>query len=155
VVLFLGAWLVGWGFGEVSAITMILSSGRVGSVIFVAAWLVLWTVGGAAVMTALAWMAVGKETIAIANGELAVRQSIGRLARAREYDLNAIRNLRTASLELDPLSPGAAFRWLGLSGGRLAFDYGARTYRLGGGLDEAEAEALLGELQAGLPRRRG
>lgn len=36
--------------------------------------------------------------------------------------------------------------WLG-GVGMIAFDYGARTYRFGRGVDEAEAKQLVAELQ--------
>jgi hypothetical protein len=36
-------------------------------------------------------------------------------------------------------------------GGTIAFDYGARTYRFGSGMDEAEARAIVAHLQSRLP----
>jgi hypothetical protein len=49
VSLFLGVWLVGWGFGEVSAITAIIGSGHAASVVFVARWQSATASGGSPV----------------------------------------------------------------------------------------------------------
>ncbi len=45
-------------------------------------------------------------------------------------------------------------RWngfLGISGGQLAFDYGAKTVRFGIGLDEAEAKQILNDIEIQSP----
>jgi hypothetical protein len=39
----------------------------------------------------------------------------------------------------------------GPGGGRFAFDYGAQTVRLAGGIDEAEAREIVGELKSRHP----
>jgi hypothetical protein len=151
VLLILAAWEVGWAVGEVTVIISLVH-GRHRSVdIFLVAWLVLWTTGGAAVALLVAWMAAGKEIIRVGGGELATRQAIGSFSRKREYDVNDVRKLRITPEIVGPLPPGMAFRWFGPSSGRISFDYGARTYRLAAGVDDAEAEAILGELRAICP----
>jgi hypothetical protein len=121
---------------------------------FTLAWLVGWTVAGAAIVLAIAWTAFGREVVTIADGDLTVRQAVGRFGRTREYDLSHLRRLRIAPASFDLFSPTASMRLLGLTGGSLAFDYGARTYRLGGGIDEAEADALLKTLDTHVPASR-
>lgn len=64
LVVFLGAWLGGWGFGEVAAIRELLGEDSIegGSPGLVAFWLVGWTVAGVAVLYGLLWNLVGRES---------------------------------------------------------------------------------------------
>jgi hypothetical protein len=42
----------------------------------------------------------------------------------------------------------------GMSGGLIAFDYGAQTFRFGAGVDEAEAKHILEKITARFPQYR-
>ncbi len=46
------------------------------------------------------------------------------------------------------------YPWLGNSVGTLAFDYGAKTFRFGAGIDEAEAKQIVAEIQNKFPQYR-
>jgi hypothetical protein len=155
LLIFLAAWEVGWAVGEVSVIATLAKAHHHSNGIFLAAWLVGWTLGGAAVIVAIAWIVLGKEMVEALAGEFAVRRAVGPFGRTHEYELAAMRNLRVAALEFDPFSPVMAFRWLGISGGRLAFDYGARTFRFAAGVDEAEADAIRSALLDRVPAAHG
>jgi hypothetical protein len=144
--LFLTAWLGGWVFGEVAAISSLLgvgpmrgSRGGGGPGAFLAFWLLGWTVGGAVALYAWIWILAGREIVRLDGQTLAIsREPIG-LPRNREFDWGQIRNLRV-SLSRDPRSAL-------LEPGTIAFDYGAKTYRFGNGLDEAEAAMLIDEVR--------
>src|SRR3989442_14130381 len=58
-VLFLGAWMVGWYFGETSALREFMKPGRSPQGTFLVAWLVGWTIGGIFAATTLLWSLAG------------------------------------------------------------------------------------------------
>ncbi|MGH8031441.1 MAG: hypothetical protein ACREO8_03515 [Luteimonas sp.] len=144
VILFLLAWLGGWVMGETSAIRMLASGkGEVGFMVF---WLCGWTVGGAFAIGAWLWNVAGMEYISIRNGELAHRFAVGPVGWSREYALAHVTRLRAVP------TPQAAFgqRWgnnpFVPNDGTICFDYGAKTIRMGSGLDEAEARQLVDQM---------
>lgn len=146
--IFLPIWLAGWLFGEAAAIRE-LASGRLPRwpFLFMVIWLVAWTVGGAFVLLCVAWMYVGRERVVLRPDMLVIRREVLGLARAREYDLGRISNLRV-SLDAPSLAGGwVAQKYLPLGGGIIAFDYGAKTLRFGGSIDEPEARGILAELR--------
>jgi hypothetical protein len=106
-------------------------------------WLVGWTAGGAYAAYAWVWTVFGREVVRLDGVVLSVsRQPIG-IPRRRDFDWQEVRNLR--------IDRGRIRRWdlqRTPFDGRIAFDYGARTYRLGQGVDEAEAAMLIRELES-------
>ncbi len=160
-ILFLGAWMVGWYFGEVSAIREITTPSGSPPGAFLVAWLVGWTIGGAFAALTLFWSLFGQESIELQADALVYRRSILGLGWRKVYSVAAIKDLRVTSpgVRLDNLTfskffdrkgreeerPRPGDFW-GLSGGPIAFDYGARTVRCGGGVDEAEAKTIVAHL---------
>jgi hypothetical protein len=143
ILLFLAGWLVGWCFGEANALRELQGgSAREGS-LFLTVWLILWTLGGVFAVYAWLWTAFGKEIVSIQQGALAIKREVLGFGRSREYDLIHIKRLRVAQ----PTSwsrNGAT----GSSLGRIAFDYGAKTIRFAGGVDETEALTIISELRS-------
>src|SRR5512147_2649649 len=94
---FLPIWLAGWLFGE-SAVIRELASGRIhgGPLLFVVIWLAAWTVGGAFALSYLLWMLAGRERVILRPDALVIRHECLGLARAREYSLGNISNLRVS-----------------------------------------------------------
>jgi hypothetical protein len=86
--LFLTAWLVGWGFGEVFAARELLSGKPGPPDLFVAAWLAAWTVGAGAAICVWLWMAKAREVIVLQRDALTVRREVLGVGPAREYDLH-------------------------------------------------------------------
>ena len=69
-----------------------------------------------------------------------------------EYGLVHVADLRvSAVLSTDPFGWSAGMRFWGLGGGLVAFDYGAKTFRVGAGIDEAEAKRIVDALRARMP----
>jgi hypothetical protein len=153
-IIFFSAWLVGWFFGERSALVQLLESS--GSAMpakhvepaFLIPWVVLWTVGGALVMTTLLWQLAGRETISANSISLSRRIEVFGVGFTRSYTLSEIRDLRaTPYIHPRYSRQRALFPWTGGEGsGAIAFDYGARTIRFAPGLDEAEAKLLVAYL---------
>jgi len=149
LILFLGFWLCGWFFGEFSAIRQ-LETGKTaaGISLFMVVWLGGWTVGGCVAIYFWLWNVAGHEIISLTPTSLTIRRDILGFGRSREYDLPNVKNLRIV-----PTLGIANFNYTAQSfaGGSMAFDYGAKTFRFGGGLDEAEAPHLIEVLKSRYP----
>ena len=152
IILFLAVWMFGWFMGETSAINEILSSDNYFGNSFMMIWLIGWTLGGLFAITILLWSLFGQETILIERGILSISKGIMDIAIIKKnYDLNSIKNL-----ELNP-EPSGMHNFFGqkknigdfwgLTGGKLRFDYGMKTIKLGLGIDEAEARHLIDEIK--------
>lgn len=148
--LFLPLWLVGWGVGEFTVIRQLLHGVGHGPDVFLAAWLAMWTLGGAFAIFIVLWMFAGRQRVVLRPDALVVRYGIAGLSRSWEYAIGNVTNLRVAPETMSPWIGSArspATFW-GFGGGPIAFDYGARTVRLGAGLDEAEAQELVQQMQS-------
>lgn len=152
ILLFLIAWLGGWTVGGATAIAEALRPGE--QQVFLLFWLAAWLLGEVYVLIIILWQLAGREELTFSSGNLIHRVAIGSLGRAREFSGSDIRHLRP--------SPQIALPWMdqmrwmppifGSGQGAIAFDYGAKTYRIGAGLDEAEGRLVLAEIQKRFPR---
>jgi hypothetical protein len=95
------------------------------------------------------WSMAGHEIVSLTPTSLTIRRDILGFGRSREYDLPSVKNLRIDNTAVNgrynqgfSLTPGA---------GTIAFDYGAKTFRFGGGVDEAEASHLIELLKSRYP----
>jgi hypothetical protein len=157
-ILFIGFWLVGWAFGEVTAAGNLLSGmGFGGPSLFMIAWLGAWTIGGGYALYVLLWQLTGSEIVQVSNSGITTSRSIlGFGFFPKEYSAEYIKALRVSA----SMSPNDIFGWsqasrfYGTGGGFLAFDYGAKTVNFGVGIDEAEAKQILSEIQQRYPQYR-
>ena len=171
--IFIGFWLAGWAVGEIfvggmviagiisllfdmPAIAGVEATGLAGGGVFILAWLVLWTVGGGFALYGFFWQLVGKEIVTVSYEGIITQRAVLRLGRKKEYLATHIKELRVS-----PLAPyPSMFGWnrmgqlWGMTGGLLAFDYGAQTFRFGAGVDEAEAKQILEKITARFPQYR-
>ncbi len=147
IVLFMGFWMCGWLFGECAVIyTLIRGKTPLPANLFMLVWLGGWTVGGGFIGYQWLWNMAGKELIVLGQQTLAIKSDVLGFGRVREFDLTEVRDLR-----VDSASSGLAklnWGWSGqMSGaGTIAFDYGAKTFHFGSGLDESEARQLIARL---------
>jgi len=152
IILFLTAWMGGWFMGESSVINELLSSDNIGANSFMLFWLVGWTIGGLFAITVLLWNLFGQETIQIGRGMFSASKGILDFGIInKNYDLKSIKNLE---LNPEPTGTNSFFGqkkkigdFWGLTGGKLRFDYGMKTIKLGIGIDEAEARYLIEEIK--------
>jgi hypothetical protein len=153
VILFLFAWLGGWVFGELSASGQLMRGAEKTPATFLVFWLVAWTVGGFFATATLLWQLAGREVITIDTGSLSYRAEVLGLGRTRSFRASDVKNLR--STEYASLPFNSQRGWyppvFGPGTGPVAFDYGARTFRIAPSLDEAEASLLVRELSTRLP----
>jgi len=170
-VIFLGAWMVGWAFGEASVAGELIealggflpnSSGAEqpisgGIDLFMLAWLTGWTIGGVFALYTLLWQLAGRERIEVSYESIKVQRAVFGLGRVKEYLAAHVKGLRVAP-PLDSNNQLGRLRSLGMlgaSGGVLAFDYGAETSHFGEGIDEAEAKQILEKILVRFPNYRG
>jgi hypothetical protein len=153
VLVFLMAWLGGWAFGELSASSELLRGADKSGVGFLSFWLVGWTVGGIFAAAALLWQIAGREIIAIESGNFSYRVEALGLGRTRSFRASEVKSLRSTDYAVSTFANQR--NWIppviGSGFGPVAFDYGARTFRVAPSLDEAEAKLLVAELSARLP----
>jgi hypothetical protein len=156
LVIFLAAWLCGWAVGEIAVLSSIVYG--VGSrnpppPLFLVVWLIGWTVGGGFAIYAVLWQLIGKQVILVNPVALTIRDELGRPIRSRQFDLGQVRDLRASQVAYNPWDYTSAMQVWGIGGGAIAFDYGAKTYRFGSGLDEAEAKHLVKQITQRFPIR--
>jgi hypothetical protein len=158
---FLGIWTIVWLASEIFFIGLLLF-GNMGPdappVLVLVIWLALWTLGGAFAVYSFAWQVSGKELIQVTRQGIITRRYILGLGATQEYTAEHIRDLRAASSSMNLNHPMMAWSysygpWQGHMG-TLAFDYGARTFRFGVGIDEAEAKQIVAEIQEKFPQYR-
>jgi hypothetical protein len=105
--LFLPVWLVGWFFGETSALRELLASTQpLTSNGFLVFWLIAWTIGGAWAVFTFLWLSAGREMVRVSQGTLTLRQDLFGLGRDRDYDLREVRDLRVAATPSTPFGFG-------------------------------------------------
>jgi hypothetical protein len=152
IILFVGGWLGGWLVGEIFAlgtVTGLSGEGGPGR-LFVLFWLILWTGGGFFAFKIFLWNLIGSEMITVGQGGLKIDKKGALLFKAKTYDLNEVKNIRTqddsfGDVGLFGIRPSAvgAFR----AAGTIRFDYGLQTVRFAQGIDEAEAKFVLEKLK--------
>lgn len=152
-VLFMLVWLVAWAFGELHAVNRLLQGETGGNLAFLVVWLIGWTAGGAGAMVFLAWQLTGYEVLSLDARCLRHGVRILGFGPTHAYAVQDIQALRVVANPMDGFgrlaTPPPPI--LGANFGTLGFDHGARTVRMGTGLDEAEARQLVALLSARLP----
>lgn len=156
-VVLLCVWLLIWGITEVLVIQKIgLPTGPLpaffaatqplsaAAVAFFTAWLIGWTVGGFFAVGRLLWLLFGSEVIGIEAGNLIHRFEVFGLGRTHAFAAQQIARLREVVVD-------RASAPLGRRAGSIAFDYRARTHRIGQALEEEEATSLIEQLKGRLP----
>lgn len=153
VVFFLCCWLVAWAFGERTVLHQLLSPGAHRDNLFLCVWLIGWTAGGGYCLLSIAWQLFGKEQIAVDGTELIHRVQIFGIGPVRRFKVSNIARLRAVDFNIGPSYRQAALSapMFGTNFGPIAFDYGARSVRLGRSLDETEAFQLVAALKQRLP----
>ena len=144
VILFLGFWICGWAVGEVMVTRQYLQGDAPpDGEFFILTWLGVWTVGGLFAMYAWSWQVIGREILTVHGQTFTIRRDIAGVGFDKEYKLVEMRDLRMHLTRFSPIDVSSSLQLWGVGGGVIAFDYGARTYRFGAGLDEAETKQII------------
>jgi hypothetical protein len=118
---------------------------------FLIIFLVLLAMGAVAIYAFL-WLIAGKEVIEAETKVLKVSRQIFAWKRTREYSASAIKDLRPTTKESGFAPTRSIQKLLGLNG-VIAFDYGAKTFRFGLEVDEAEAKQIIVAIKEGLAQQ--
>lgn len=92
------------------------------------------------------WALLGKQFLTLDGVTLVHRREVFGIAFSREYDWRAVQDFRMrlqAAAESLPSAPAARLVSNLAGAAVMAFDYGARTYELGRGLDESSTRELV------------
>jgi len=141
VAVFLGVWLTGWLFGEVSAIGALFQMGSLlnPGALFLVVWLTGWTAGGAVAAGVLAMTLGGLEIVTFTDAEVDRRaEAFGRGLNWR-FEMADVTNLRKTA----DTNGAKSF---------ISFDYRGKTVRFGTGLNETEAERAVQAAWSRFPR---
>lgn len=141
-------WLVAWGVGLYEAILVISGSGfGLGGYAaldgFLLTWLLLWLAAGAFAVVVLLWGFFGSEIITRTDERLSVQRAIFGIGPTRTFDRRGIDNLRTRAVKTDFFSARSKWSVWGLGPGKVQFRYRGKSYSLGLGLTDEEAEHLV------------
>jgi hypothetical protein len=142
-------WLVGWFVGWLAAASQLFGNRVPAGPLLI--WLAIWTAGGAFALFAVIWGLAGREVVTAAPSSLVIERRIGSLGRARRYETSRIRDLRVSAQPYRPFDRRSGLWFWGISGGWIAFDYGASTVRFAAGLEEAEAKRVVARLLEWVP----
>ena len=121
-------------------------------VLYLGAWLFLLTVLGFVAMYAFIWQVIGKERVELGSLSIKISRNLLWFIPPREYSAAHIKYMRVSFPSQSRIPGGLMFEAWGLVGGMIAFDYGAKTFRFGGALDEAEAKQIIAEIQQKFPQ---
>lgn len=146
--LFGTAWMGGWFIGFLSASGVIFSSGTgdSGTGGFIVFWLIGWTIGGIAIASMLLWGYFGQEKFITSRNEILFEKSVFGIGKKVKLEVSELKNFRT---EIGNDNVFGSNRWAiwGLGPGKIKFDYGLKTYSFGLGVDDAEANYIVGLLK--------
>jgi len=107
--------------------------------------IILLLMGGMGIYAFL-WQIAGKEIIEVNLQSLKLSRQIIRWIRSNSFSLESVSDLRVSQprWEMTQLSP---IRTLPRHNGMIAFDYGAKTFRFGLDIDEAEAKQIISAMR--------
>jgi hypothetical protein len=147
--IFYPIWLVGWTFGGIMAIRVLLWPGPSTPRLFFLIWLVGWAMGEIWVTYQWLWTAFGKEIVKVSEGELTIKRDILGRGRSRAFPIGSVANLRAAGFfpSSSYWSNYLAFANQGIAGGTVAFDCQGKIQRFGVQLEEPEAQQVVAELK--------
>jgi hypothetical protein len=148
--IYAGRILVAWLLpGEALIVPGGTSEILVGSV-FLFIWFSILTVFGILILRAWLWQLTSKEAIEASDHSITIRRVILGFGCRHEYLAEHIKDLRASPVQSSRTWPAVANSW-GLSGGALAFDYGAKAFYFASGADEAEAKQIVAMIKARFP----
>ena len=152
--------LVTWFVSELAAIGIFvldLTPNALGELTFLSIAksllvLIVWTSVGSLGIYILLWQLVGKEKIIISEKGFCIRHEIFGKCRPKEYLAKYISALRVSPNQPTYSDRSIFWEFWGFGMGTLAFDYGAKTFRFGIRLDEAEARQIFNQIQLHFPK---
>ncbi len=138
------------------AIAWVLVSGRLDDRAlgaFLMLWLTMWAISEIISVYAVLWQFFGQEEIEVAPDSIAIRQAILGIGWPKVFSSEHISRMRTdAASSVEPYASGSDGVSLSKGTGVIAFAYKKGTIRMGIGIDLAEAEEIIAEIQRQYPQ---
>ncbi|MES2780825.1 MAG: hypothetical protein V4651_13110 [Bacteroidota bacterium] len=146
--LFGTVWMGGWAFGFLSASGILMKSdmGQFGVNGFMTFWLLGWTAAGLFIVFFLLWGYFGRENFLMEGNEVLFEKTVFGIGKKNRFELSSVKNFRV-ELGADAAFGGNRWAFWGLGPGKIKFDYGFKTYSFGLGVDDAEANHIVGLLK--------
>ncbi len=116
-------------------------------------FLIISSVGTVVLGYTLIWRLAGREILTVGPDLMALRRYPTLFWRTKVFRADKVRGLRATFFFL-VFSPWQEIKFSDLWGiniGPIAFDYGAKTYRFGAGIDEAEAKQIVSLIKSRFP----
>lgn len=164
---FLSVWLIGWAFagiylgGTIIWLSQLLPSKGLSAPkgpletlaggVFLLVWFGVWAAFGVLILRSWLWQVTGKEVIEVSDHSIAISKAILGFSRPKEYLAEHITDLRAAPVQMSVWGRPKGTNFWALSGGTLAFDYGAKSVYCAAGADEAEARQIVAMIKARFP----
>ena len=99
------------------------------------------------------WQLTGKEIISINSAIMSVTKQIFGWKKVYEYGIMDMKDLRASTPQQDLFARVKILQY-SKQNGMIAFDYGAKTFRFGLDIDEAEAKQIISEIQEKLAKQK-
>ncbi|MCC6187101.1 MAG: hypothetical protein IT256_08110 [Chitinophagaceae bacterium] len=147
--IFLGFWIIVWALGLFFTIS-ILIAGPILLKFIIFVWLIFWVIGGLLAFKGFLWGVFGKEILFVQSGLIEITIDVPFFGNKKTYDLEVSKKFRVKEDD---------YRFYGIFAnrkndfgkvipeGRIRFDYGMKTIKFAGGIDEAEATFILSFLK--------
>ena len=147
ILLFMTACMGGWLFYLIDVVGILFSEIDLGNVdLFLILWLIAWIAGGLTIACLLLWGYFGQEKFIIGKDKVSFEKTVFGIGKKNRLDVSGIKNFRTELVNGDLLIFRSTPWGLGTSG-KIKFDYGLKTYSFGLGIDDAEANYIVGLLK--------
>ncbi len=145
--LFLGLWMFGWIYGEVTIIENGITYPNQPIDAFQVFWFLGWNLGGIFALFIGLWNNRGREIIKVDQDNLKHTREYVLFSRSKNFESSTIINLRLFQLNPSMSNMSEGMEFWGLSGGSIAFDSGETVYKFGLGLEENEALSVIREIK--------
>jgi hypothetical protein len=87
----------------------------------------------------------------VSGQSIIIRRLVLGFSRPKEYLAEHVKDLRASPMQMSARGWPMGANFWGLSGGTLAFDYGARAFYCASGADEAEARQIVAVIKGRFP----
>jgi len=148
VLLFGTVWIGGLFIGLVSVLAFSFFSeiGGFGVDAFMIIWFMGWVVGVLVITPILLWGYFGQERFTTNRNEILFEKTVFGIGQKNRLNISEVKNFRTELGNAYWLG-GNNWAFWGLGAGEIKFDYGLKTYSFGLGVDDAEANYIVGLLK--------
>ncbi len=151
ILLFGTCWISGWFVGLLmvsGVLSFSVTSDSGEAKMFLIVWLIVWISGGLTIVFLLLWGYFGQEKFITKRNEVLFEKTVFNIGKKNRLDVSGIKNFRMEVVNNNDIwgSRNNLAFW-GLGTGKIKFDYGLKTYSFGLGVDDAEANYIVGLLK--------